>query len=420
MAASESAGFNDWIDARITALLQLGERDFGSLVCRLPGIYPGEVVASLDRLAVGDAAIKAPSQRLIASSRVDRANGPWESVGLGLFHSHPLDYEWRFLRETVELLADRCNHVAGPSNHVALVATPTVAMTRAAIFDTRPVTYIGADTALTARVTLPAHISATRQIDLLERHASTRRYAVVIMDPPWYDEYLQRFLWFAASSMRRGGTLLLAMPPVGTRPGIEEEHVRHRDWCAKLGFQLEQVEEGVLPYETPLFERNALRAAGILNVPPDWRRGDLWVLRKVGSNRAKWPGDLDRTGWSEHRFGQVRLRVDRRAVGEGGAPTLVPLVPGDVLPTVSRRDTRRAAARVWTTGNRIFGCSAPDELGRILDDWQTGSRTATSNSSIKQAVMAQVGAILEIEGNEVDCSNKKRAGVAAQGGTSRG
>lgn len=416
MDAGESAIFNEWVDAQIKELLQLGEVEFGSLVRRLPGVYPGDVVASLVRRAGGDTRSKATLLGLIASSGASRQSEPWDSVGLGLSHPHPLDYEWRFRQEAVELLADQCTQLSGPSDPVALVATPTVAMTRSPIFGTRPLTYIGADPALVDDAAFPAHISATRRIDLLERHASTRRYTVVIMDPPWYDEHLQRFLWFAASSTRLGGALLLAMPAVGTRPGIREEHVRHVSWCTELGYRLEHIERGALPYETPLFERNALRAAGILNVPPDWRRGDLWVLRKVRRNRAKWPGDLDRTCWSEHRFGQVRLRVDRGAPSQRGAPTLVPLVPGDVLPTVSRRDKRRTAARVWTTGNRIFGCSAPEELGRILDDWQTGSRTSMLDRSIKQDVMTQVGAILELEGTEVDCPKTKRIGATAQGG----
>lgn len=203
------------------------------------------------------------------------------------------------------------------------------------------------------------------------------------------------------------------MPAVGTRPGILGEHVRHREWCGRLGFELEQVEWGALPYETPLFERNALRAAGILNVPSDWRHGDLWVLRKTTANRAIWPGNIARTTWSEHRFGQVRLRVNRGVGDQGDGACLVPLIPGDVLPTVSRRDVRRSAARVWTTGNRIFGCSAPEELGRILDDWQASSQTAASNAVVRRKVIAQVSAILEVEGNEVDCPNTRRTATAA-------
>ena len=36
------------------------------------------------------------------------------------------------------------------------------------------------------------------------------------------------------------------------------------------------------------------------------------------------------------------------------------IVAGDVLPTVSRRDSRRSKANVWTSANRVF--SAIDQM----------------------------------------------------------
>ena len=47
-------------------------------------------------------------------------------------------------------------------------------------------------------------------------------------------------------------------------------------------------------------------------------------------------------------------------------PRLAPLVPGDILPTVSRRDDRREAADVWTAGNRIYRCDGSHILSIIL------------------------------------------------------
>lgn len=419
MDANDSAGFDSWVAEKITELVQLGETDFGSLVRRLPGIYPSDALSTLERLRA-DTVLNGHPQSLILSSRRERVVERWQSVALGLLHPHPLDFEWRFRSEAVAVLADRCNRMTGPSGHIALVATPTVAMTKEAIFERRNVTYLGVDAALLTRSTWPTHIRTARHVDLLEHHSRGRKYDAVIMDPPWYDEHLQRFLWFAASRTLQNGVLLLAMPAIGTRPGVVGEHALHMQWCARLGFDLEQVERGILAYETPLFERNALKAAGILNIPSDWRHGDLWTLRKIRSNCAKWPGNLSRTSWSEHRFGQVRFRVDRgNGAQVGGSPALVPLVPGDILPTVSRRDKRREHARVWTTGNRIFGCAAAEEFARILEDWQTGSHTATTDDLIKQQVIAQVSEIIEIEGAEVDFPNTKRVAAEAQIGIDR-
>ena len=41
-------------------------------------------------------------------------------------------------------------------------------------------------------------------------------------------------------------------------------------------------------------------------------------------------------------------------------------MPGDILPTVSRRDHRREIADVWTAGNRIYRCDGTNILSIIL------------------------------------------------------
>ena len=76
---------------------------------------------------------------------------------------------------------------------------------------------------------------------------------------------------------------------------------------------------------------------------------------------------------------------------------------------------RRGHARVWTTGNRIFGCDAPEKLGSILDDWQTGLTTVAVDDAVRRGVIDQVGEILEVEGNEIDSPNTKCTTAAAQG-----
>src|SRR5262249_61566996 len=48
------------------------------------------------------------------------------------------------------------------------------------------------------------------------------------------------------------------------------------------------------------------------------------------------------------------------------------LVPGDILPSVSRRDKRRRLTGVWTSGNRIFACWGRNVLRRIVQSIAIG------------------------------------------------
>src|SRR5205085_141150 len=157
------------------------------------------------------------------------------------------------------------------------------------------------------------------------------------------------------------------------------------------------VEDGVLPYLSPFFERNALKAAGISSVPAEWRRGSLALFAKVRACRvtrtkSRLAGDDD---WTVYPFDGVEIRVR-----EGSStptvfadPTLVAVASSDVLPSVSRRDPRRSIASVWTSGNRVFACQGLKVLHEILTALCAGS-------SPNEAVASRLGRSLSAD--EVD------------------
>src|SRR5207248_1751135 len=122
--------------------------------------------------------------------------------------------------------------------------------------------------------------------------------------------------------------------------------------------RLASVEPSALAYRTPLFEKNALAAAGVPAVPWDWRRGDLAefvAVAKTSADRPTPPGPPD--VWDEESVGVVRIKCRTCPNNDFRDPTLSPAVPGDMLATVSRRDPVRAAVDVWTCGNRVFRCA---------------------------------------------------------------
>lgn len=70
----------------------------------------------------------------------------------------------------------------------------------------------------------------------------------------------------------------------------------------------------------------------------------------------------------------VRFRIkDGGADADGlGDPSLLPVVPSDILPSVSRCDPRRSAVDVWTSGNRIFRCQNPHAFAWVAHAAPTG------------------------------------------------
>lgn len=401
MARDTAAEFESWVDSRVAELVRPHLSDFATLVEALPGIYPAEVLASLKRVGMDHDGINGVALKLTQSAAAPNQAPSILRHRLKLLPPHPLDYEWRFSAAAVDVLVNACTACTPPGATVALVGTPTIAASSEAQFGGRSVTYFGVDTEALLALGAPTWLAALLNVNLLRRPSEVGTYGTVIMDPPWYEEYVHRFLWFAGQITSIGGTLLLAMPPDGTRPGIAEENVRLLAWCRELGFEREAVELARLPYDMPPFERNALRALGIVNINPAWRKADLWRLKKTHGATAVWPGDVASATWAEHCFGPVRIRINQDAPSQGEDPRLRSLVTNDVLPTVSRRDLRRDGARVWTTGNRIFACDAPRILSAALEDRKKGGDTVKLSPDVKRELRTQIDALIEKEASEL-------------------
>jgi hypothetical protein len=145
-----------------------------------------------------------------------------------------------------------------------------------------------------------------------------------------------------------------------------QEWARTLAWAQQLGLTLLREELAALPYVTPPFERNALQAEGLYMISEDWRRGNLAVFVRTQLAHVLRPQPVDDAVWVEEVLLGMRVRIRPQPAGGFQDPTLKPLVPGDVLPSVSRRDPRRRLADVWTSGNRIFACLGRHVLRQIV------------------------------------------------------
>ena len=167
---------------------------------------------------------------------------------------------------------------------------------------------------------------------------------VVVMDPPWYADFIQPMLVTAAGKCRRGGAVLITLPARGTRPSAEADCAAVFQFAAALGLDLFDVQPLAVDYDTPFFEANALAAAGV-HASGCWRRGDLAVLRKV--ERATFgavPVSSRSRDWTEVCIGRMRLFIRTRSDAVTGSQGLIRLIDGDILP-VSQSKGRETPGR---------------------------------------------------------------------------
>jgi hypothetical protein len=354
-------GDRDVFDRRIECLVRAVLSDtpcFHTLIAGLPAVYPTTALAAAERLAERGQISAAMLAALRHSAREGLADTPTRSI---LPLPHPLDFEWRFTADSSRVLLDLASDLAPAGGPILLFGTPGIALEALSLPTEHPLMFLGEDNAVTRRLAaVNAAGGAPLQIFRCAEGLPSIRAAAVILDPPWYMDFVRPMMAAAAASIQTGGFLLASLPPEGVRAGATEDRRRVLRLASRLGLELIAEPSLAVRYDTPFFEANALAAAGLRVIHP-WRCGDLVIFRKrTELPRSVSTASIRKARWSEVEIGRMRLFVRRDLPTGTGHHGLIPLVKGDVLPSVSRRDPRRRLASIWTTGNRLFASDNPE------------------------------------------------------------
>ena len=351
------------IDQWIIAAYRAGAQDFWRLVSMLPAVYPTVVRPAVERLIAMSV--------IPADLAVERST--WDSSGVsgaevpGLPTPNPLASDWRYTSDTAGELLERVVASTDPTQTVALLGSPSVHKMAAIREAPRQFILLDQNDSLSIDDSQSLVGSTFRRCDMQHDKIDLPPVQAVLADPPWYEEETLAFVRTSARICADQGKVLLSAAPDGVRPGIREERERITAGAAESGLRFLGIERLALSYATPFFEHNALRAAGFAHVAPDWRRGDLLIFERTGDSL---PGPMNPIAhsaeWVQVDISGATIWVRSKDQPGFIDPRLVPLVPGDILPTVSRRDDRRAAADVWTAGNRIYRCDGSNILSIIL------------------------------------------------------
>lgn len=367
MMPVEPESFHDAVDQWVLRAVEGGASGFRDILANLPGVYPAVAYASLERLAENG---KFPTQSLAKvkeelSGEIDIHLSNTHRIHLPV--PHPLDYDWRFSPTAISLLLNKCINLTKPGDVVALLGAPTVFQAAIETSFPRKVILLDNNPTVVTSFSGAAPKESILRCDILRDELPNLEAAVVVADPPWYPLPLKGFLWAASNACVQGGHILLSLPPCGTRPGVDQELSEFLGWAQELGVNLLQLLPGELPYISPPFEINALRSQGITSFPIDWRRGDLAVFSR-GPNIATYHLDEHQPEeiWDELMIHGVRLKIRHQEAPTFLNPELQSIVPGDILPSVSRRDERRQLVDVWTSGNRVYSCQGRHVFRHIL------------------------------------------------------
>jgi len=356
--------FSHQVDSWVLDAVRAGSNRFDELLRALPGVFPVDAAEAVRRLRSGGRLREPEASRLLQGASPSVASAVRPSP---LPIPHPLDYDWRFTPSSSIELLDRTLSVAMSADDVICLGTPSVFLEAVSRGAGRRAVLVDSNPAITNYFLSLGSWLRVWNADLLADVLPAVRSSAVVADPPWYLPEMAGFLWCASRLCTPGGHVFMCLPPRGTRPSAASEVSRVLALASGLGLELASLEKGMVEYDSPPFERNALRAAGVGLSCYDWRRGDLCVLRRLsGATQIRRRVVLAGDRWAEETLFGTRIRLRGGQGREFADPTLTPVVAGHVLPSVSRSHPLRDAANVWTAGNRIFGCNGTVVMRQII------------------------------------------------------
>ena len=376
---SLSQSFEKAVELWIFEAIENNIRDFSHLVTALPSVDPTYILGTLRQLHQNHSQYGAKIAQLMLTAQP-------EPSALSSFHDcgtlpppHPLDYDWRFSEVALERLFHHCIKTTPSDGTIVLLGAPTLFRFSHRRSTSQKIVLFDSNKSLSGRLGALGNRSEAMFVDLLREELPTLAAYSVVLDPPWYREHIHSFLWAAAQFCRIGGDIYVSFPPIGTRPGMEQEWDEVLDWTKCLGLRLVSVQELALPYTTPPFEKNAFKYSGTPSVPDAWRRGNLVTFRKEAVSEVPRPFPLPDEDLSrEIQLSSVRIRFRPWQETTFADPRITSILPNDVLTSISRRDSRRQLADLWTSGNRIFQCQGRGTLYQIIEALSDGQHPATS------------------------------------------
>lgn len=377
-------------------------RTFEFISNRMQGLDPVELLNLLNALTENNKLKKEDDYWVINEERVltldmNEPNlTPYFKKYMGHFDflksPHPLDFEWRNTNKSLNYLTELVGQLSRPEDSVLLMGMPTLFANLSLRDIPQKIMLVERNAPIIDALSKIAN-NRTKIIkaDIFTAKSSdVGKHNCVIMDPPWYTLHLFQFVWLAAKCLKVGGTMVISIPPINTRPNIDKERVEWFDFCQKQGLCIENLESSKLQYAMPFFEFNALRSAGVKNILPFWRTGDVVTFKKMRETETEREPFVEETSdWHEQIIDNVRIRVNL-STEDASDFQIDNLVQLDILPSVSSRDPIRKQANLFTSGNRIFKVSRPHEFFKYLKTYSRPTRESeneeTVHSFIKEIV----------------------------------
>lgn len=376
--------FDERLSLHLLRLLDEGPRSLNFLITMAQGAYPTDVLARLRTLQ------QAGRTREITKdvwATVDSTAFPYDDPiaqsgsesqdHLEFPEPHPVDFDWRFTKRALRLLAGTIN--TNPPKTIAVLGAPT--LFKYLREQKKCVHLYDRNEQVVSFLKKAGHGEVTH-CDLF-RYSGQKKFDCVIADPPWYLDHYRAFIETGRQMLRPGNNFFLSVLPLLTRPSAESDRTAIVKFASERGFDLVDRNPGVLEYLSPAFEVEALKAEG-LDVDA-WRSGDLYTFalstREVDHYK---PEPQYEELWRTFTLGRTVIKVKWDGThGSNDFDFENASETKDMrLRSVSRRSPPRSKINLWTSRNIALRVTRPDVACAALQLLSEGHDSAHASIAL--------------------------------------
>ena len=154
-----------------------------------------------------------------------------------------------------------------------------------------------------------------------------------------------------------------------TRGNASEERTEIISNAMGKGLSLIRLNDCAVEYETPPFERQALREE-LIQVNHAWRKGDIATFY-VGKSQGKKDHatiNLEKGEWIEYEYENLRIMIKVNGDRIYNVPSINTIEKDrPVIPTVSRRYEKRDLIDLWTSNNQGYKITGAHIVKTLLE-----------------------------------------------------
>lgn len=261
---------------------------------------------------------------------------------------HPLDFDWRY----DELTAHALTLMLIDSGPVVAIGAPTVA---------RMLERASVDVTLVDR---QPEQGLVQQIACdVSEFAPDRLYRTALVDPPWYPAQLMSWPRVAARAVGLGGTVLVSIWPIETRPtALSELSTLFADFSTWADVRRGA---GLIRYDMPHFEAVARRHGNSGKLSRSPLIGELVRLR-ITHVPAIPPFSESACTWRRFTVDDYQLAIRCRRGDGRRSIEQISTAHGWLWPFVSGRAPGLERVDLWSSEGEVAALGSPDHVIETL------------------------------------------------------